>query len=171
MEKLQEEYDVQVEWKAFELMPEGRPRPTTEQLREGFAGFARTAAQEGIKVNFNPHFTSSRLALEGAKYAQKEGKFEIYNQLVYQAQFINSLDIADLDVLTNIAEEAGLDAKDFKSALRERRMNQDVEADIAAAKELEVRVVPTFFIGGNRIVGSRTETALVEAVEQALSTQ
>ncbi len=151
-----------MEWKAYELMPEGRPRPTLEQLKKGFESFKRTAAKEGLQVNFNPHFSSSRLALEGAKYAQEKGKFEAYNQRLFEAQFVKSMDIADLDVLTNIAEDAGLDRHDFRSAMEERRMKEAVEADLAEAKRLEVMAVPTFFIGESRIVGAQPEEAFIK---------
>ncbi len=148
-------------------MPEGRPRPTSEQLEKGFESFKKTAAKEGLEVNFNPHFSSSRLALEGAKYAQEKGKFEAYNQRMFEAQFIKSLNINDLDVLTTIAGEAGLDSADFRSALEEGRLKDAVEADFAEAKRLEVMAVPTFFIGDTRIVGAQPEAAFIKAVEKA----
>lgn len=148
-------------------MPEGRPRPSIKQLKEGFSSFKRTAAREGLEVNFNPHFSSSRLALEGAKYAQEKGKFEEYNQLIYEAQFIKSKNIADPDVLTEIAREAGLDAADFMAALEERRLKEAVEVDLAEAKKLQVMAVPTFFIGDTRLVGAQPETAFRKALDQA----
>jgi len=148
-------------------MPEGRPRPTSEQLEKGFESFKKTAAKEGLEVNFNPHFSSSRLALEGAKYAQEKGEFEAYNEKLFAAQFIKSLNIADLDVLTTVAGEAGLDTTDFKAALEERRLKDAVEADFAEAKRLGVMAVPTFFIGDTRIVGAQPEAAFIKAVEKA----
>jgi len=149
-------------------MPEGRPRPTPEQLKQGFAGFERTAAKEGLEVNFNPHFSSSRPALEGAKYAQEKGKFEEYNQLVFEAQFVKSQNISDPGVLTAIARESGLDADDFKAALEERRLKKAVDADLVEAKRLGIMAVPTFFIGETKIVGAQSEAAFKKALENAM---
>lgn len=151
-------------------MPEGRPRPSKEDLEEGFAGFQRMAEKEGIKVNFNPHFNSSRLALEGAKHAQQKGKFHEYNKRVYTAQFIDSQDISDINVLTEIAEQAGLDRAEFKEKLDKRLMSDYVDADMEEAKRLQVKAAPTFFIGeSEKIVGSKTDEAFENAMQKVLS--
>lgn len=150
-------------------MPEGRPRPGAEQLKKGFESFKRTAAKEGLEVNFNPHFTSSRLALEGAQYARQEGKLEEYNRLVFKAQFVNSENIADTGVLCTIAAGCGMDPADFRAVLEERRMRRALENDLAEAGRLKVMAVPTFFIGQEKIVGAQSEEAFKQALEKASS--
>lgn len=168
MEKLRGEYDFEIEWKAYELIPEGssRPLPTPEQLKRGFESFKCTAEKEGLEVNFNPNFKSSRLALEGAKYAQQKNCFEAYNMKVLEAQFIKSKNIADPKVLIEIALEAGLDKTEFKLVLEERRMKDAVDADLAEAKKLQVMAVPTYFIGKTKIVGTQSEAVLRKAFNE-----
>ncbi|OPX93575.1 MAG: DSBA-like thioredoxin domain protein [Pelotomaculum sp. PtaB.Bin104] len=121
------------------------------------ANFERLGAAEGIRVRLNSHQCSSRLALEGAKYAENKGKFTDYHRMVFQAQFVEDRDIVDMDVLADIAGKAELDQDDFRACLAERRMKPMVDADVAEAARLGVTAVPAFIFndGAEVIVGAQ----------------
>ena len=62
-----------------------------------------------------------RLTFEGCQYAKEHGKGNDYNHRVLEAFFVEGQDIGDIDVLTRLAGEIGLDEREFKEALRSRK--------------------------------------------------
>src|SRR3954469_18769207 len=65
-----------------------------------------------------PH---SHMAFEGFQYAREHGRGNEYNHRVLEAFFVESKDIGDIGVLTNLAGEVGLDEREFGEALRTRK--------------------------------------------------
>ncbi len=151
---------ISLNWKGYELLPEGRfeapvftprePDPLRQLSR--FELFAQTES-----VPFNPHrpigFVFSHNALEGAEYAKAQGKleFEAYNEGVYRAYWEQSKDISDIDVLANIAGDARLNRDDFISAIHEKRFNHLITPFDDEAYAVDVTHVPTFWFRGERV--------------------
>jgi 2-hydroxychromene-2-carboxylate isomerase len=73
------------------------------------------------KVSPQPH---THLAFEGYQYAKEHGKGNEYNHRVLKAFFVEGQDIGQIDVLTTLAGEVGLDQSGFEEALRTRKYQQ-----------------------------------------------
>jgi predicted DsbA family dithiol-disulfide isomerase len=73
------------------------------------------------KVSPQPH---THLAFEGFQYAKEHGKGNDYNHRVLQAFFVESQDIGQIEVLTKLAGEVGLNLKEFEEALRNRKYRE-----------------------------------------------
>ena len=65
-------------------------------------------------VSPQPH---THLAFEGYQYAKEQGKGNDYNHRVLEAFFVEGQDIGQIDVLTKLAGEVGLERAEFEAAL------------------------------------------------------
>ncbi|QHZ48855.1 DsbA family oxidoreductase [Bacillus sp. NSP9.1] len=172
-EKATEGKDVEVEWLPFEL----RPRPT-EQL-DPLNDPSKLAMWDGaikprieawgvdMKLpNVSPH-PYTDLAHEGCHFAKEHGKEKAYNDRVYKAFFQEDQNIGDIDVLTTLAKEAGLDEQAFHDALAERKY-QDVQRQALrhAYEEAGITAVPTFIIGNERIAGAASQEVFEQVIEK-----
>ena len=64
------------------------------------------------------------LAFEGYQYAKEKGKGNEYNDRMLQAFFQEEQDIGDIDILTQLAGEIGLDEKEYREALETRKYKE-----------------------------------------------
>lgn len=65
---------------------------------------------------------------------------------VFQAYFVEDLDIANRQVLEKLADRIGLDAQSVVCAVSDPAILQQVDAETEAAAKRGVFGVPTFFI-------------------------
>jgi 2-hydroxychromene-2-carboxylate isomerase len=72
-------------------------------------------------VSPQPH---THLAFEGYQYAKEQGKGNEYNHRVLEAFFVERKDIGQIDVLTRLAGEVGLNEKEFEEALGTRKYRE-----------------------------------------------
>jgi predicted DsbA family dithiol-disulfide isomerase len=98
---LVKEKNVDVEWKAFELRPEGVevPPKSKEYIERAKAGVASLSAQYGLDMKWNDKSKHSRRALEGAKFAKQKGLENEYHEAVFRSQFQEVKNIDDLQIL------------------------------------------------------------------------
>lgn len=168
MERLEREHGVSVEWRAFELRPMGVPVPPKPEgyLRRAWEGVHQLNRQFGMPLmQRNSHQgMPSRYALEGQKFAAEHGQVDAYTTAVFHAVFYDDRDIADLDVLTELASQVGLDRKAFLNAVGQRRYREAVEADLAQAQLWGITAVPCFVSGRRGAMGVQTYEDLVELV-------
>lgn len=114
------------------------------------------AAEVGLEMRPNSRFLQrSRLALEGAKFAERQGKLEDYTEAVFRAYFVEDRVIEDPATLRALAEAVGLDGEAFARALVERKFKPDVDRDCAEAHELGVTGIPCFMAGDVGLMGVR----------------
>src|SRR3954464_4695802 len=110
----------------FELRP-----PPTETLRPEGDYLQRAwrqsvypiARKMGVPIKLpevspQPH---THLAFEGFQYAKEHGNGNQYNHRAMEAFFAEGQNIGEIDVLTKLADEVGLDGKEFGEALRNRK--------------------------------------------------
>lgn len=161
------EKGIEVEWKAFELRPEGveMPPKSPEYMERARKGVEQLAAQYGLDMKFNTKTDHSRHALEGAKYAEVHGKGNEYHDAVFAAYFQQDENINDLDVLTEIAGKLGLDQEDFRQALEKRTYMDAVLQDVAEARAIGITGVPCFIYGNRGVMGAQNYESLKALIE------
>ena len=118
-------------------------------------------------VSPQPH---THLAFEGYQYAREHGKGNDYNHRVLQAFFVEGQDIGQIDVLTKLASEVGLDKEEFWEGLRTRRYEEAHRKALRHAyEEAGVSAVPMFVIGERVLTGLQDKETLEAAIDEALA--
>jgi predicted DsbA family dithiol-disulfide isomerase len=157
----------------FELRPHPNPtlRPEGDYLQRAWQqSVCPIARSMGVPITLpqvspQPH---SHLAFEGYQYAREHGKGNDYNHRVLEAFFRDGRDVGQIDVLTRLAGEVGLDEKEFGEALRTRKYREAHQRALRHAyEEAGVTGVPTFVIGDQTLTGLQDRGTLEAVIEQA----
>jgi predicted DsbA family dithiol-disulfide isomerase len=116
-------------------------------------------------VSPQPH---THLAFEGFQFAKVHGKGLEYNHRVLEAFFVDGQDIGQIDVLTKLAGEVGLDGPEFEEALRSRTYREAHRRALRhASAEAGVTGVPMFVIGDRVLTGMQDRETLESVIEDA----
>lgn len=167
--------DVEVEWMPYELRsyPNETLRPEGEYLQNTWKqSVYPMAKQMGIhivlpKVSPQPY---THLAFEGFQYAKEQGKANEYNDRMLRAFFQEEQDIGNIDILTKLAGEIGLNEKEYRETLISRKYKATHEKALHHAyNEADITAVPTFVIGSTKIAGFRSKETLEQIIEQEQS--
>ncbi len=159
----------------FELRPYPAPTLTPEgdYLKKAWAERVYPLAERlGVEIRLpevspQPH---THIAHEGTLFAKEKGRANEFSHSVFSAIFQLSRDIGDAVVLTDIAENVGLDAMLFKRVvLEERHYSAERKRLEQNAHELGIHAVPTFFIGEQVLQGLYPQEVLEEVINKELS--
>src|SRR5215467_6692762 len=158
----------------FELRPAPRPtlRPEGDYLQRAWQQSVYPIARRmGVEIKLpqvspQPH---THLAFEGYQCAREHGKGNDYNHRVLKAFFVEGQDIGDIGVLTKLAGEVGLDAKEFEAALRTRKYREAHRRALQHAyEEAGVTGVPMVVIGNQVLTGLQDKETLEAVIEEEL---
>jgi len=171
---LPRETQIEVHWRPFQLNPdmplEGIDRKLYRTRKFGSwersqaldAQLAENGAGEGIQFAFDrmertPNtFEAHRLILLAGEQGVQDGVVEA----LFQAYFVNAMDIGNREVLAGIATAAGMDARDF---LESERGRQEVGAEESWARRLGVQGVPFFLINGVAAISGAQQPEIIAA--------
>jgi predicted DsbA family dithiol-disulfide isomerase len=110
----------------------------------------------GITFADRPFLSNSRLALIAAELARDQGRFQAVHEAIFAAYFSQGLDIGDLEVLSKIVQEAGIDAALLADAVRNNTYASRLQQAQRLAAQTGVSGVPTFVLNNKRtIVGAQ----------------
>ena len=145
----------------YQLTEPPEPRPDVwndPERRARYAGTLGPACQRmGVRMCLPPRVTPrpyTDLTFQGLYFAREQGREEAYHSRVFRAYFQEERDIGDIGVLTELAEEAGLEPEAFRQALERGIWAERFRREIRQVKEtLDIRVVPTLLAGGERLEG------------------
>jgi predicted DsbA family dithiol-disulfide isomerase len=173
LDRLKQEYPVEVSWAPFLLDPtvpeEGRVTEPRTKPGDPLTRVEVRAVEEGLDFargrTFRPN---SHLALEAAMYAQEQtGDTSQFNRALYHAHFETLENIGDIDTLVRIGTECGLDGEALRDALATRRYRAAVDEDIQSVQEIGVSAVPTFIFNNEyAIVGAEKYPAFQRMMEK-----
>ena len=171
MEKLRENYPIDIYWHSFQLRPPGSPpippayRARIESSRPQFA--ARAREQYGIEINAGPFETDSRPALIAEKVAESQGKGKAFHDAVMHAYWQQARPIGDSEVLKEIAAEVGLNTDNFEIELANPEYEAAVEEDIELARQYGLDAVPALIFAEKYLVsGAQPYDLLKRVVEK-----
>lgn len=138
-------------WVGYELLPEelaytpAPPDPDADRKPRIPTRFELLLAAEGLTLpERRSPLSNSRLALEGAEHAWEAGKQWEYLEALYHTYWEEDRDISDKAVLTEVAEEAGLDIGEFLDALEHRRFRDKIVEFDDPARAAGIWNVPTW---------------------------
>ncbi len=178
MARLVREYEVEVEWRGFELHPETPqaglpieaivPAARLASMRDYMARFA---AGFGVTMGFPSRMVNTRSALAVAEVARESGVLDLYRTAAMDAHWRDGRDLNDVGTLAELAARASLGTAETLAALANPAVMGRVDAVRAEASSRGVTGIPTFFIGGRVVVGCQPYTAFEEAALRAGATR
>jgi predicted DsbA family dithiol-disulfide isomerase len=173
---LQQDYDVDVEWRAFELHPEIPPQgmQLPPGLQASFGGMLehlkQMARQAGLVMVTPEVIPNSRQALEASEYARAHGRHEAFHTVVFHKLYGEGQDIGRWGVLRAAAEEVGLDPDDMQRETQAGRFRAAVDRQIAEARALGITGVPTYIFDDRLVVvGAQPYEVFRQAMAQLLN--
>jgi predicted DsbA family dithiol-disulfide isomerase len=177
---------VQIRWHPFQLNPDlpeaGMPRK--QYLEEKFGGPARAAEiyarvhAAGVAVGLDLNFKANTLAAHALiAFAQQDSRNgpdnkvgNLVKELLLKAYFVEGRFIGSLDVLAEVAAEAGLDADAARAYLGNAANRAEIAQADAQARQMGVTGVP-FFIFNQKVAvsGAQDPQTLLAAMQQAVA--
>ncbi|MBM4277747.1 MAG: hypothetical protein FJ130_07670 [Deltaproteobacteria bacterium] len=162
IDRLQKEYDIQIRWIAFPLHPETPEEGLT--LEELFAGrnididkarerLRKVARELNLPLGERKKTFNSRLAQELAKWAESKGVGEKFHRAVFNAYFVEGINIGKVDELIRLSKSIGLPEEGAREVLKSRRYKEEVDSDWNYCYAQGVTAVPTFAINHQKAVG------------------
>jgi predicted DsbA family dithiol-disulfide isomerase len=144
----------------------GVPRAQIEASHEQIT---RRGAALGLEYRFDLSWmVNTRTAHRAIHAAGAAGAGPAMVERLFRAEFTDGLDVSSLDVLTGLADEAGVDGADVRKALESGGFEAEVDADLAAARQLNITGVPFFVFDGRLAVSGAQPGALFrQALQQA----
>ncbi len=113
------------------------------------------ADAEGLPFGNRTRTYNSRLAQELAKWAESQGKGDVFHEAAFRAYFVDGKNIAKKENLLDIAVSVSLDPAKAGKIVEERIYREAVDADWRRARQLGITAVPTFLLGKDRLVGAQ----------------
>ncbi|WP_088006969.1 DsbA family oxidoreductase [Indiicoccus explosivorum] len=169
--------DVDVEWMPFELRPYPNEtlRPEGDYLQstweQSVYPIAKSMGIDIVLPNVSPQ-PHTHLAFEGFQYAKEHGKATAYNNRMMKAFFQEQEDIGNIDVLTRLAGEIGLDEAEYRKALETRQYEEAHQKALDHAyEEADITAVPTFVIGETAIAGLHSKETIEQLIDEEAKKQ
>ena len=108
----------------------------------------------------------ARMAAAGLEWAEtREGGAAIHMAL-FRAYFVFSRNLADIDVLLDIAGSVGLDTGEARNVLEQRTFREQVDGDWQYCYDIGITGVPSFLAQNQLVVGCQSYEVLERFVQQ-----
>ena len=166
-----QEVDLTVEWKAYELRPGGsRPDPAYAIMIESrWPETIRMGRQYGVEMRTHTLGINTRPAHQALKIVQEiaPAQTDAFNVAIFEAYFQDDADIGQVDVLSDLANELGIDGQTLASRLIANDELENVLEDEQFAFQNGLSGVPAFiFMGKYLLSGVRQPKQIVQIVQQ-----
>lgn len=108
-------------------------------------------------------------AARAAEAAALQGKFWEMHDKLYENQPAWSESKEPSTFFTQYAQQIGLNADQFKKDYASTAVNNTVNADLAAGRELKVDSTPTFFLDGKKIEVTANVSSFEKQIKEAIA--
>jgi predicted DsbA family dithiol-disulfide isomerase len=166
-----DEIDVDIVFRPYQLDPTASPdkaRPVIEAYAKKFGGPERAqelidhvtgvAAQSGLQFRMDRALRANTLLAHRLLwFAQRAAHQIALEERLFQAYFIDGLDIGDPDVLARCAGEVGMDPTEVLAFLDSDEGVDEVRRDLQSAAAMEITAVPTYVFDGKWMVPGAQE--------------
>ncbi|MHA2008296.1 MAG: DsbA family oxidoreductase [Promethearchaeota archaeon] len=178
IEKLKEQYDLDVEWEPFELHPE-TPKEgfkmdqisfPSEYLERVMQNVKRLADEDGLNLKYSGKLPNSRLALYVSEFARSKGKFDEFHKLIFDAYWKEGKDIGDISLLLDLADSIGLDQEEIKDYIKSDEPKNRLKKNMFELGRYGINGVPTFLIGDQFVIGAQPYEVFEKVIKQNLRT-
>jgi predicted DsbA family dithiol-disulfide isomerase len=177
VERLKEEYNVDVEWRPFYLRadtpPEGLELPDyikRARMNGSEERLASMARAYGMDFKSTERIYNTRLAHEATEHAREHGKLTEFHKIVFRLVYAEGQDISQWDVLRSAAQEAGLDGEAMQRDVESGKYTESVNEQVQWAYQIGVSGVPTYVINDRyALVGAQPYEVFKNALGQILN--
>lgn len=144
---------------------------TSEQAQAQLDAISNLAKEEGLDSHFDQAWIpNSRKSHRLIHLASDKGLGKEMANLLFQAHFTRGLDLAQDQVLIELAQELGLKAELVEEAMLSQEYAARIEADQEAGMALGITAVPFFLFDGRfSISGAQPQEIFEEALEKAFA--
>ena len=151
LEKIQAQYRDRVEivWRAFELTPvDGNILPSQSYINTfDEAKLEPIVKEEGLKLLTPKFLTYTWLAQESVYFANSQGLSLKLARALFDAFFLQGLDISNEETVMQIASQSGIDSQLLRQALDNGDLTKHVIADEQEFKTYGFQGLPAMLIG------------------------
>ena len=119
------------------------------------AQMKQVAQEAGLPFGDRKMTFNSRLAQELGKWAEQEGKGDVYHSSVFRTYFADGKNIARISVLLELIESIGLPSQGASDILKNREFRTAVDADWSRSQRMGITAVPTIVLNGQHLVGAQ----------------
>jgi len=139
-------------------------RGREDQLAGFMSRTREIAKQEGLDYGTRTMTYNSRLAQELGSWADGFEEGDALHDLLYRAYFVDNKNISDVEVLLELAQEAGLDKSLARKVLEERSQSAVIDEAWTRARYMGITGVPTFASADLVVVGCQSYDILMRFV-------
>jgi len=177
VERLKEEYQIDVEWRPFYLRmdtpPEGMDLPDYVKRARANGSEERLASianSYGMDFVSTKRIYNTRVAHEATEFAREHGKGNEFHKVMFRKVYAEGEDPSQWDVLRSVAEEVGLNADEMQHEVQGEKYTAEVADKVRWAYQIGVTGVPTYVINNRyAIVGAQPYEVFKNALEQILN--
>ncbi len=133
---------------------------------------ARFAARYGVPLHFSPHFPINTLQLMRATAAVQlrlPQRQPALTQALYQAMWVDGLNLGEAAVAGAVLQQAGLDAQEILGWCADPAVKEHLKSETEAAVKRGLFGVPSMFVGGEMYFGQDRLDLVREALHGAPS--
>jgi predicted DsbA family dithiol-disulfide isomerase len=174
VERLKEEYNVDVEWRPFYLRPDTPPEGMDLPdyvLRARANGseerLKQIAESYGMAFASTERIYNTRLAHEATEFAREQGKGNQFHRVVFRKVYAEGEDPSKWETLRSAADEVGLDADAMQRDVDAGKFTEFVAGQVQNAYQIGVQGVPTYVINDRyAVVGAQPYEVFARAIEK-----
>lgn len=177
VEKLKEEYQIDLEWKPFYLYfdtpPEGKE--LSDHIKRARANGSEQrlksiAESYGMEFRSTDRIYNTRMAHEATEYAREHGKGNEFHKVIFRKVYVEGADPSQWDTLRSAADEVGLNADNMQSDVGSGKYTAYVEELVQWAYQIGVQGVPTYVVNDRyAIVGAQPYEVFKNALAQIMN--
>lgn len=173
---------IEVSWRSFELARGFKTDPnkflpqflqelhgvSKEQVQGMIDHVTNSAKEVGLEYNLQEaipanSFNAHRLS----HFAKVQGMQEQMEERMHKAYFNEGKNIDDIQTLTELAREIGLNASEVKNILESEKYTDEVNHDLIEARQTGITSVPQYVFNANsKISGGRDSKVYLEILEK-----
>lgn len=182
LENFEHAEEVDIEYKSFLLMPDAKYVPGKDYA-ETFAEMKGTPLKEaeamlkqvtdmaknsGVNINYDDAKLSNTFdAHRVFQYAKEQGKGNEFFTRFYAGHFSEGEVLSDIDTVTRLAKEIGLDGEKVRAIMENDDYTNKVNQDISEARTVGVQGVPFFVFNGKYgVSGAQPVETFSQVLEQ-----
>ncbi len=143
------------------------PMTVPAKGRYAFMDFKRFADGYGVPLNMNPHFpiiTTTLMRMVTALQTKNDPRMQNFMDVVFQAIWVDSLNMNDPAIVGQVLTDAGFDAAALLAMANDQATKDQLKAVTMRAVERGVFGAPSFFVGEEMFWGQDR----IEQVKAAL---
>jgi 2-hydroxychromene-2-carboxylate isomerase len=152
----------------FQATGNSSPMSVPAKGRYVYVDFKRYADAYGVPLNMNPHFpiiTTTLMRMVTALQMKNDPRMSTYMDAVFQAIWVDALNLNDPVIVAEVLTRAGLDPLELLAMANAQATKDQLKAVTMRAVERGVFGAPTFFVGEQMFWGQDR----IEQVKAALT--